>query len=469
MAVAVRAFLSIVMLAGFYVLAVVQFVAGIALAVWVTSVTTGVVGAKVGVAVFLGTVWAVGYGTWKALRAGRDGPPGIPLTLHNAPLLWQAVYELSKVVGTRAPDEILLVAEVNAAVSERTRLMGLIGGRRQLYVGMPLLQTFTVAQLRSVIAHELGHYSGRHTRFAGIAYRGRLALERTISHISPSNLAGWVFRGYAQLYVLVEHAVSRRQELEADLSSVRVAGRYAAAGALREVEVLDAAFGFYMHRFVGPGLEAGYVPEDLFGGFAAMLRARAEEISAMRAGVSARDAAAPSRWDTHPPLGTRVAAIMAAPETTATIDDSPAAGLVADLGAAGRALQARAVRLDGAVALPWDEFHAAAAAAALQEESDAMLRVFARATGQPVEDVGAVLDLIGAGRIDDLAAPILPDATRREARKRFADPSPRCSPSPPSAPARRAGSTPGPPRPRCSAPTAPRWTCPTSPRWPATR
>ncbi|GAB3824656.1 hypothetical protein [Dactylosporangium cerinum] len=51
-----------------------------------------------------------------------------------------------------------------------------------------------------------------------------------------------------------------------------------------------------------------------------------------------------------------------------------------------------------------------------------MLRVFTRAVGQPVEDVGAVLDLIGAGRIDDLAALILPDATRREARKRFADP-----------------------------------------------
>lgn len=423
MAVAVRAFLSIVLLAGFYVLAVVQFVAGIALAVWVTSVTTGFVGAKVGIAVFLGTVWAVGYGTWKALRADRAGLPGIPLTPHNAPLLWRSAAEVSAAVGTRAPDEIHLVAEVNAAVSERTRLMGLIGGRRTLYVGMPLLQTLTVAQLRSVLAHELGHYSGRHTRFAGVSYRGRLALERTIGHLGQANVAGWVFRGYARLFILVEHAVSRRQELEADLSSVRVAGRYAAAGALREVEVLDTAFGYYMRRFVLPGLDAGYVPEDLFGGFAAMLRARAEEISALRAAAaSAAPASARSRWDTHPPLGTRVAAIMAAPETTATVEDTPAAVLVADLGAAGRALQARALRLDGAVLLPWDEFLTAAAAATLQEESDAMLRVFTRAAGRPVEDVGAVLDLIGAGRIDDLAAPILPEATRREARKRFAEP-----------------------------------------------
>lgn len=429
MAVVARAFLSIVMLAGFYVLAAVQFVAGIALAAWVTTITTGAVGAKLGAAVFLGTVWAVGHGTWKALRADRAGPHGVPLTPQDAPLLWQAVRELSAAAGTRAPDEVHLVAEVNAAVTERTRLMGLIGGRRHLYVGMPLLQTFTVAQLRSVLAHELGHYSGRHTRFAGVSYRGRLALERTVAQLNPGNVAGWLLHGYALLFLLVQHAVSRRQELEADLASVRVAGRHAAAGALREVEVLDTAFGFYLSRFVQPGLQAGYLPEDLFGGFAEMLRARAEELSALRAKANANAnanagaaAGAGSRWDTHPPLGVRVAAIMAAPETTAAVDHTPAAALVADLGAAGRALQAQMLGLDGAVVLPWDEFHTAGAVAALQEQSDTMLRVFARVAGRPVAGAGDVLDLIAAGRLDDLAAPLLPEATRREARTRFAEP-----------------------------------------------
>ncbi|MDG6104144.1 M48 family metallopeptidase [Dactylosporangium aurantiacum] len=420
MAVAARAVLSIIMLAGFYVLAVVQFVAGIVLAAWVTTVTTGAVGGKVGAAVFVGTVWAVGHGTWKALRARRDGPHGVPLTPQDAPLLWQTVHELSAAVGTRPPDEVHLVADVNAAVSERTRLMGLIGGRRHLYVGMPLLQTFTVAQLRSVLAHELGHYSGRHTRFAGVSYRGRLVLERTVAQIGPGNPTGWVFRGYALLFMLVQHAVSRRQELAADLASVRVAGRHAAAGALREVEVLDAAFGFYLTRFVQPGLQAGYLPEDLFGGFAEMLRARAEELSTLRA-AAGRAAGEASRWDTHPPLAARVAAIMAAPETTAPVDHAPAHTLVADLGAAGRALQSQALAPDGAVVLPWDEFHTAGAVAALQERSDTTLRVFARAAGRPVADAGDVLDLVAAGRLDDLAAALLPGAAGPEARTRFAE------------------------------------------------
>lgn len=420
MTVAARAVLSVILLAGFYVLAFVQCAAGLGLSVWASVTVNNAIGAKIGTAVFLATGWAVGYGTWKALRAGRAEPPGIALTPHNAPLLWRTVQELSAAVGTRAPDEILLVAEVNAAVGERTRLMGLIGGRRRLYVGLPLLQTFTVVQLRSVLAHELGHYSGQHTRFAAVSYRGRLALERTIVQLSPGNLAGWVFRGYGRLFVRVQNAVSRRQELEADLASVRIAGRIPAAGALREVEVLAHAFGFYLGQVVGPGMSAGYLPEDVFGGFPQLLRARAEELSALRARL-ATEVRPVDQWDTHPPLDARIAAIMAAPEPAGAVDHGPASRLVADLAAAGRALQAVALPAGGTV-LPWDEFLTAGQNADLQEQSDVLLRAFGRAAGRPVPDVGAVLDLVAAGRLDDLAGPLFPDATRREARVRFAAP-----------------------------------------------
>lgn len=419
MAVAVRALLSVVMLAGFYVLALVQFVAGIVLAVWLATVTTGAIAAKLGVAVFLATVWAVGYGTWKAMRAKPDPPHGLPLDRATAPHLWATVDELARAAGTRAPDEIYLVPEVNAAVEERSRLMGLIGGRRYLYLGMPLLISFTVAQLRSVLAHELGHYSGRHTRLAAVSYRGRLALGRTIGHIGSGNIAGWVFRGYGRLYIVVQNAVSRRQELEADLASVRVAGRYAAASALRESRALAAAFNFYLNRYVGPGLEAGYAPDDLFAGFGELLRARADEIAELRDQEPEEET---SRWDTHPPLGTRLAAISAAPESPVPADSRPAWVLIPEPAMAGRALQQRVLDTRKLTALPWDQFATAAASAQLQERMDDLLRRISRVVGQPLPHVGAVLDQIAAGRVDDIAASLFPQATRREARKLVAEP-----------------------------------------------
>jgi Zn-dependent protease with chaperone function len=419
MPVVVRALISVAMLAGFYVLALLQLVAGIALAVWIASIATGVLAAKVGIAVFAGTVWAVGYGTWKALRAKLPAPHGLPLDRATAPYLWATVDELATVVGTRAPDEIYLVPEPNAGVEERSRLMGLIAGRRYMYIGMPLLQAFTVAQLRSVLAHELGHYSGRHTRLASVSYRGRLALGRTISQIGSGNVAGWIFRGYGRLYVMLENTVSRRQELAADLASVQVAGRDAAASALREVRVLDAAFGFYLNRYVGPGLAAGYAPDDLFAGFGELLHARADEIAELRANQPAGER---SVWDTHPPLGTRLAAIMAAPESPVPVDHRPARLLVPDPARAGRVLQERILDTGKLTVLPWDQFATAAASAALQEDMDGLLRTVSRAVNQPVPHVGAVLDHIAAGRLDDIAAPIFPQATRREARKLFAEP-----------------------------------------------
>ncbi|MDG4833448.1 M48 family metallopeptidase [Solwaraspora sp. WMMD1047] len=419
MPVALRALISVAMLAGFYVLAVVQFAAGIALAVWVASVATGFLAAKIGIAVFGATVWAVGYGTWKAIRTKPAEPHGLPLDRATAPHLWATVDELAAVVGTRAPDEIYLVPDVNAAVMERTRLMGLVGGRRYLYIGMPLLQAFTVAQLRSVLAHELGHYSGRHTRLGAVSYRGRIALRRTIGHIGSGNIAGWVFKGYGRLYIMVENSVSRRQELEADLASVRVAGRNAAGSALREVQVLAAAFNFYMNRYVGPGLEAGYMPDDLFAGFGEMLHARADEIAEIRASEPDDE---PSVWDTHPPLGVRLAGITAAPESPVAVDERPAAILIPYPDQAGRALQARVLDTAKLTSLPWDQFTTAAASTELQENMDGLLRVLARAVNQPVPHVGVVLDLIEAGRLDEMAAPVFPDATRREARTLFAKP-----------------------------------------------
>ncbi|MGA3564363.1 M48 family metallopeptidase [Melissospora conviva] len=415
----VRAFISVVMLVGFYLLAVVQFVVGVGVVIWASSFLPGPLVGKLGFVVFMATVWAVGRGTWKAIRQQLPEPHGLPLTRDAAPQLWATVDELAAVVGTRAPDEIYLVPEVNAAVEERSRLMGLLSGPRYMYIGVPLLQSFTVAQLRSVLAHELGHYSGKHTRFAGVAYRGRLALARTISQIGNRNVAGWIFRGYGRLYVMVHNSVSQRQELEADRASVQVAGREAAASALREVKVIAAAFRFYMNNYVASGVDAGYLPDDLFGGFGKLLEARADELAHLR---DAEPDDERSIWDTHPPLGVRLAAIAAAPESTVVADQRPAEVLVANLPQAGLALQTRVLDRVGRTVLPWEEFTNAAITAGIQARMDGLLRQISRTVDQPVPHVGVVLDLLEAGRLDDIAVPLFPDATKREARQHFARP-----------------------------------------------
>jgi Zn-dependent protease with chaperone function len=285
----------------FYVVALIQLAVVLTFVVWAAMSHHTAAGLKLGLPLLL-AVGATVVGLWRAIRTRPEPMHGLVVTPQNAPELWQTVHALAAEVGTRSPDEIRLVPEVNAAVSEDTKLLGLIGGRRRLYLGMPLVQALSVDQLRSVVAHELGHYSGRHTRLGAVAYRGRLAIGGTISRIGRWNPVGMVFRGYARLYLLVDNAASRRQELDADRASVRVAGPEVAMSALRELPVIDAAWDFYFGRYVASGWEAGYAPDDVFGGFGQLVAARGEALAELR---DQEPEEHKSRWDTHPSTAER--------------------------------------------------------------------------------------------------------------------------------------------------------------------
>ncbi|GAA1420879.1 hypothetical protein GCM10009662_77630 [Catellatospora coxensis] len=321
-----HALFSVLMLIGFFVMVLVELAVTVVLAIWLIAVGPGVLALKVTAPLFVAIVGGVGWALWKAIRAKNEAMPGVIVTPDQAPQLWAEVRRLAEGVGTRAPDELRIVPEVNAAVSEHTRLLGLIPGRRYLYLGLPVLQALNVDQLRAVLAHELGHYSAAHVRLGAVAYRGRIAMEGAISRIGKWNVAGWPIRLYARAYLLVDNAVSRRQELEADAAAVRLAGRQAAVAALTEIAVVDMAYGFYLNRYVSPGAELGLLPDDVFAGFGELLAARQDEIAPPRrrppacerrrpSGRPARAGTPTRRWPCASPRSTRCPRVC--PATTA--------------------------------------------------------------------------------------------------------------------------------------------------------
>ena len=417
MTAAMRAALSVAMLIGFYVLGVLQLVFAGFLLYEIWTHLHGVGAAKLSWLV-IAAFGAVAVGLWRALRAKPDDPEGLVITPQQAPDLWRLVADMAREAGTRAPDEIRLVPEVNAAVTEDAKLLGLIAGPRRLYLGVPLLQTFTVDQMRSVIAHELGHYSGSHTRLAAITYRGRLALHETLSRVGKWNVAGWVFKAYGRLFLLVSNAVTRRQELEADEVSVRVAGVAAATSAMREIPVVATAWNFYFGRYLAYGWEQGFAPDDVFGGFRHLYAARTHELAAMRDEEPDDET---SRWDTHPSTGERIAAMRALPPVHHPVDDRPAGILLPQLAEAGLALQGEVVDFGSRTVLPWPQFTAAAMTKILQNRADRVFRTAARLAGAPEAGLGEVFGLAAAGRLGELAAEFFPQSSRLEAAVQFAD------------------------------------------------
>ncbi|HEY9369363.1 M48 family metallopeptidase [Streptomyces sp.] len=378
------------------------------------------------------------------LRTPKDeGMGGIPVTDAHEPRLWAAVRELAAEVGTRAPDEIRLTADMNAAVSEDARLLGLVGGTRRLYLGLPLMAGLEEAQLRAVLAHEMGHYGNADTRLSGITERGRVQVVRTIAHFEEKagstaakerarqekkaqkavakgkkakeideGGAGFTYRVMARIYTAYAHfymratlAGSRRQELAADLAAARIAGRDATASALREIPVLDAAHGFYLESYATLGTEFGLLPPqgEVFGGVRRLLAARSEELDELRRELPTEPS---SPYDSHPSMAERVARIEALPDDGRAAEPArPALGL---LEAPDQALAAieRAVLTDEALGfrrLDWPELVHESMTGFFERDAEPLRRATAQVTGAPT--LAALLDAIDrgdSGRIADL-------------------------------------------------------------------
>lgn len=329
-----RAVVAVSLLLGFY--ALVAVVIGLAVVIDVAVILRGNgQGIQAAIAVTLVAI-ALVRGLVMIPRRNDHEQPGIAVSDRDEPELWRTVRALAEQASTRAPDEIRLVPDVNAAVSEDTTMLGLRATRRRMLIGVPLLMTLTRGEMVSVLGHELGHYSGAHTRLGAPVYRGRIALIAAVRGLEGHRFTQVLFSTYAKLYLRVSQAVSRRQELEADALAVRIAGREAMAGALRKVHAYAPAWEVFMESYAALAGPAQARPADLFGGFHAMISdpERQRQIAQF---ASAPEE--PTPYDSHPPLSERVAAIAHLPESGGTVDAVPAAALLVDPPTAARATQ----------------------------------------------------------------------------------------------------------------------------------
>ncbi|MFJ8012934.1 M48 family metalloprotease [Streptomyces sp. NPDC096339] len=389
MGASLRALRALVLLAGFYLLGVFLLVAlaGIDYAAFAAGGH-----ATAGKITVFSVVLAIPIvrGLFMLRMPKEEPQAGITLSVTRAqePALWDVVHDVARQVGTRAPDEIILIEDVNAAVSEDSSLGGLRPGTRRLYLGLPLMMGLDEMQLRAVLAHEMGHYANFDTRLTPLIARGRAQLIRTVAHFHERSAdkqakerarqerhaakrrakgkrvtmvdtpgLGATYRGMARIYTAYGNfymratlTTSRRQELAADLASVRVAGRDAAASALREINALDSAHGFYMGSYATLGVDAGLLPRpgEVFGGLRRLLDARQAELEEMRRELSTEPT---SPYDSHPALAERVATIEALPDDGRGRQSArPALDLLADADTALAALE-QAVLTPEALAL----------------------------------------------------------------------------------------------------------------------
>ena len=350
-------------------------------------------------------------------RSSGD-PGGLVLTEQEQPGLWAEVRALAATAGTRAPDEIRLVPEVNAAVSEETSLLGLRTGTRRMFLGVPLLQGLSRNQLHAVLAHELGHHSTSRSRLGALIHRSRLAIAEVAAGLS-NPLVKRPFRTYARLFFSLTRPLAHAHEIDADQLSATVAGPRTAATTLRTLPALDAAWHIYLEQYVEAGTHYGLRPTRFFDNFTNLMSdpERLEELARISA---APPEAKTSAYDSHPPMSERIERL----EAMASADEADKSGNAASIlrypSQNFLALEDKTFAGSGLTPAPMAEIVSVAGARAAAINAETLLNAMQENQIVPATVRGA-LDLIASGNLDTLLDLVDVESTTPEAAGNEAD------------------------------------------------
>lgn len=250
---------------------------------------------------------------WAILpRIDRFEPPGPPLERAQHPQLFAILDDVARSAEQEMPRDVYLVADMNAWVAQRGGIMG-FGSRRVMGLGLPLMQALAISQLRSVLAHEFGHYHGGDTALGPWIYKTRAAIGRTLESLANhSALLMKPFEWYGNAFLRITHAISRRQEFAADALAARVTGTATTITALKTIHSAGMAFQPYWHAEILPAIQKGYRP-PIAEGFLEFSAAPHIATSIARAMTEEMAEGKSDPYDTHPPLRERVAALESAP------------------------------------------------------------------------------------------------------------------------------------------------------------
>ena len=253
-------------------------------------------------------------------RTPRFKAPGPELKRELHPALFKEIDRVAARCGVKGPRHVYLAPDVNAFVADVGGVLGL-GTTRVLGLGLPLLHCLSLAELRSVLAHEFGHFAGGDTRIGHWVYRARAAVRDVVegleaaSDVSESSelvaltlffaLVRWPFVRFGNFYLEFTLALSRAQELAADALAAQLEGVEVLTRSLQKLRAAAVGFEGYMQGEVVPLLQEGYLP-PIGPGLSRFLESPTVSRQLERVGT-AMDEEPEHALDSHPPLGVRVA------------------------------------------------------------------------------------------------------------------------------------------------------------------
>lgn len=204
----------------------------------------------------------------------HDNSGNIEITEKDQPKLFAFIRQLTKDTQTPFPKRIFLSPEVNACVFYNSSFWSMfLPIRKNLQIGLALVNIVNVSEFKAVMAHEFGHFSQRSMKVGSFVYNVNRIIHNMLFENSSyqrflqdwanihgvfaffamiaANLAKgiqWVLR---QMYGVINKSymkLSREMEFHADAVAASVSGSESLVTALRRLEIGNTSYNFTLQK-----------------------------------------------------------------------------------------------------------------------------------------------------------------------------------------------------------------------------
>jgi len=201
-------------------------------------------------------------------RTSIDHSGQVEISEAEQPLLFAFINQLTAEVGSPKPKRIFITPDVNASVSYNSAFWSMfLPVRKNLRIGLGLVNAVSISEFKSVMAHEFGHFSQRSMKFGSYVYNVNKVIYNMLFENEGYDklLSQWarihyMFRMLAWLniylirgmqailrktYVVVNKThmgLSREMEYHADTIAAYVSGSNQGISALNRLDIAQVCY-----------------------------------------------------------------------------------------------------------------------------------------------------------------------------------------------------------------------------------
>lgn len=198
----------------------------------------------------------------------NDNAQRIEITEAEQPRLFEFIRQLTTETKTKFPKKIFLSPDVNACVFYNSSFWSMfLPLRKNLEIGLGLINSINISEFKAVMAHEFGHFSQRSMKLGSFTYNvNRIIYNMLYENNSYSNFLNawgnlhgilgicamitvkiaqfiqWILRGMYSFLNKSYMGLSREMEFHADAIAASVAGGNNVVNGLARIELAQVSY-----------------------------------------------------------------------------------------------------------------------------------------------------------------------------------------------------------------------------------